>query len=165
MVKGIVINVHVFRSDTGRPITQGVVGFLYNTNPAIPMFKRVIAANVSFSSYRFAAEAGQTYRMVVDADGYTAATRTVTFPVSNPVDIVLTPSDKEFYNTTAAYSRTDWNALRVSRNLTLRSDSTIPALKLSEVRDSVLQIEYNFAPAPGSTNGWLEQPVKEAFQA
>src|SRR5207247_7947131 len=84
LVKGIVINGHVLRADTGRPITQGVVGFLYNTNPAIPTFKRVIAANVSFSSYRFAAEAGQTYKMVIDADGFAAATRTITFPVTNP---------------------------------------------------------------------------------
>ncbi|TLZ58795.1 MAG: hypothetical protein E6K16_08130, partial [Methanobacteriota archaeon] len=131
LVKGIVINGHVLRADTGRPITQGVVGFLYNTNPAIPTFKRVIAANVSFSSYRFAAEAGQTYKMVIDADGFAAATRTITFPVTNPVDIYLTPSDKEVYRTTATYSRTNWSAMSVYRNLTLRADSTIPSLKLS----------------------------------
>src|SRR2546426_3635388 len=163
LVKGIVITGHVFRSDTGRPIMQGVVGYLYNTNPAIPTFKRVIAANVSFSSYRFAAEAGQTYKMVVDADGFTAATRTITFPVSNPVDIFLAPSDKEVYRTTATYSKTDWNTLRVSRNLTLRPDSTIPALKLAEIRSLDLQIDYNFGTST-TTNGVRDPTEETAFK-
>ncbi len=170
LTRGIIIVGHAFRSDNFRRIDQGVVGFLYNVDRTWPAFRKVIEAQVVASLYTFYAEPGQTYRMVVDANGYKAATRTITTPLNppyagNPVDSFLAVSEKEVYRSTVSYAETNWSRMAVSRNLTLRSDSTLPALKLAEIRSLDLQIDYHFGLPNGTANGVRDAGENASFVA
>ncbi|OGS51324.1 MAG: hypothetical protein A3K65_02915 [Euryarchaeota archaeon RBG_16_68_12] len=152
---------HAIRSGGGF-VSAGLVGFLYNMNPAASLFRKVLSAKVQSSLYIFYAEPGQTYQMVIDADGYRAGTVTVvTSPgTSREVDMTLTPSLKEEYRTNVTYDDTDWNTpLTVARKFTLRPDSTIPGLLLPGIRSVALQIDYTL----GDKNGILTGPEAAAL--
>ncbi len=154
LLNGTIVVGHALLPGNQGVIRTGLAGYLYNTNPAAPAPKKVIGARIDNSQFIFYAEAGQTYRMVIDADGYKAFVTTITTPVPPTtymtIDAVLTPSPKEEYRSEIIYRETDWNNLTIYRNLTLRPDSTISGLDLDGIRSLELQVDYNF----GDKNGF-----------
>ena len=156
---GVTVSGHA-RDSAGRFISAGLTGTLYNTNPAV-LGAKVIQANVVGSLYTFNAPPG-TYRMVVDANGYTAADIGITLVSGSLVqNVVLTLSDREEYKTTVVYGTADWNNLTIYRNLTLNPDSTLAGLEPAALRDLRLQIDFTV----GNGNGVLEASEATAFEA
>ena len=145
----------VNRADHPAQPIAGLVGFLYNTNVNVPEFKKVLTAKVQGSLYIFYAEHSQSYRMVIDADGYRASETSVNTLAGTfqRIDVSLTPSLREEFKTRVTYGRADWTALWVNRSLTLRSDSSIPGLKFPEVRSLSLQIDYQLGNRDGILSG------------
>ena len=158
---GAVINGHAFRAGTGVVLRDGLVGYLYNTNPATDQFKKVIPAKIDNSLYTFNAEVGQTYIMVIDVNGFRASVSSPFVASSTLRDVSLTPSPPEEYRTEIAYNETNWNKIRIDRNLTLLPDSSIPGLDFPDLRSAALQIDYTLGDRDGVV---LEAAERTAFQ-
>lgn len=139
-------------------VSAGLQGVLLN--PSAPAAFRVIRAEVVDNQYTFRAPAG-TYTMIVDADGYRASISTHTLPVSGPVDVILSPSEKEEIRTTILYRAMDWNNLTIHRNGTLNADSSLSGLQPAGLRDLRLQVDFTL----GNRNGILEGSEQAAFDA
>jgi len=152
LLNGTIVVGHAFQPGNKGVIRQGLVGYLYNTNPVLSDFRKVIGARVEGSQYIFYAEPSQTYRMIIDADGYKASVALITTPASGYmiVNSTLTPSLKEEYRSEIIYRETDWNNLTIYRNLTLRPDSTIPGIDLDGIRSLEVQVDNYF----GNKNGF-----------
>ena len=151
LLNGTIVVGHAFQPGNQGVIRQGLVGYLYNTNPAISAFRKVIGARVEGSQYIFYAEPSQTYRMIIDADGYKASVSSVSTPASGYVIVnsILTPSLKEEYRAEVIYRELDWNNLTIYRNLTLRPDSTIPGIDLNGIRSLDIQVDNYFGNKDG----------------
>lgn len=142
---GIQVVGHAF-DENGGVVDKGLVAYLYNVDPSVPLAKKVLTSTVSGSLYTFYAYTG-VFRMIVDADGYQANVTTLDLssgqPPSGPVDVTLSVSDEEVYSTTVVYQGgSDWNNITVYRNLTLNADSQLPGLEMFSVRDIRMQIDY-----------------------
>ncbi len=158
---GAVITGHAFRSGTGVILRDGLVGYLYNTNPATPAFKKVIPARIQDSLYTFNAESGETYIMTIDVNGFRAhVSSPFVAPGTQPRDVFLTASSREEYRAEVTYDETNWNKIRIDRNLTLLPDSSIPSLDFPGIRSAALQIDYTL----GDKDGVLEAPERALFQ-
>ncbi len=170
LLNGTIVVGHAFQPGNRGVIRQGLVGYLYNRNTAVPEFRKVIGARVEGSQYIFYAEPSQDYRMIIDADGYRASVTLVTTPASGYmiVNSTLTPSSMEEYRAEVIFRETDWNNLSIYRNLTLRPDTTIPGLPLDGIRSLDIQVDNYFGnkdgfPVPGDytrtdltgLTGWL----------
>lgn len=159
---GLTITGHA-RDTQDRFISSGLVGWLYNTDPAANPANKAIRAAVTGALYTFHAPAG-TYIMVIDANNYGANRTTRTFAVSpgTPIDAVLANSDPEEYRTTVLYGTADWNNLTIYRNLTLNPDTTMAGLSPAGLRDLRLQVDYTL----GSTqDGDVTAAEEDAFRA
>ena len=152
LLTGVQVIGHAFRTGGGPPINTGVVGFLYNTKTTVSPFRKVITAKVQGSLYIFYAEAGQYYKMVIDADGYRASETFVSTAsgTAKEVDATLAVSLKEEYRTAVTYDDLDWNKVTVDRQLTLRPDSSVPGLLLPGIRSLGLQIDYTLGDRNGN---------------
>ncbi len=156
MPNGVQIYGHAFRTSGGPPITTGVVGYLYNMNPTVSPFRKVIQAKVQGSLYVFNAEDSQTYKMVIDADGYKSSEQQVsTAGVAQEIDAFLVPSLPESYKSVVTFSDTNWNQVWIKRQVVLRPDSSVPGLNLSVIRSLPLQIDYSL----GNKNGIPDEPL------
>jgi len=153
------------RSDRSGPVNTNVIGFLYN-RAAVSDFKKVVAAKVSGSLYQFYVEPSQSYRMVIDADGYKAVETLVTSPGSGAlrVDTYLTPSLREEYRTIVEYDHTNWSRVNISRKFVLRPDSTIPGLDLPGIRSLGLQIDYTIGNRDGVLQTTELNGLNNSFQ-
>jgi hypothetical protein len=159
MGTGVTVSGHA-RDSSGRFVTVGLTGTLYNTDPGVVAAK-VVRADIVGALYTFHAPPG-TYRMVVDANGYKATDIGITLTAGSVVqDVVLQDSDEERYETTVVYGTSDWNNLTIYRNLTLNPDSTLPGLQPTDLRDLRLQIDFTL----GDGNGALDATEATAFDA
>ena len=147
------------RDSSGRFISAGLVGWLYNLTAANNSGTKALAAVVSGSLYTFHAPAG-TYRMIVDANGYQAFETTLTLA---PTEIrsqdavlqVITPAAQD--QVTVLFGATDWNNLTVVRNLTLNADVPLAGLGPANLRDVRLQILYTLSGVKNAALGASEQ--------
>jgi len=138
----------------GFPLTVGVVAYLYNIANVSSSLKVINATVQAGGVFNFTAIPG-TYRMIVDANGYTASNTLFVVPSTSPgtfFDRVLTPSPSEVASSSFVVNRTDWNNLAVFRNLTLNADSSILGLGIPFIRSVVLQVDLTF----GNGNGTVE---------
>jgi len=150
------------KSIDNRPIQTGLVGVLYNQDPAVPRGARIVRGTSVGHQVTFRIPTG-SYWLMVDADGYAADISTQTFMGDTPVDLVLSPSSEERVDTTITYTGTGWEAIRIARNVRLNADSVLAALDHTELRNTELQIDL----AVGDGDGTLATtPVDEraAFQ-
>lgn len=164
LLAGVVI-VGLASSTEGPFVEDGLVGYLYNLNAAVPDFKKVIRAKVDGSKFTFYAYAG-TYRMMIDADGFAASTTTINVPATSPTtrfNRILSLSENETFETRIAISSPDWNRVTVWRNRTLNADSSIFGLSHPDIRNARLQIDLAFGDKEGNASvaealafqGWL----------
>ena len=140
------------RNTQNQFVSAGLTATLYRLD--VPKYNgsKLISAVVSGSLYTFYAPPG-SYRMVVDANGYSAYTQPLTLtgsPSTVSADATLTVSPQEPYLTTVLFGPRDWNNLTVDRNWTLNPDSTIPALSPVGFRDLRQQINFTFGNGMGS---------------
>ena len=161
LTAGVSIVGHAKNAD-GQFVKDGLTGWLYSPTDAKSSAAKVIPATVSDSLFNFSAPDG-TYRMVIDAKGYTASEQTVTIPSANPHDVVLQTSPQERFHTTVAFGPRDWNNFSVYRNYTLNPDSTLTGLSPAGFRDLRQQINYTFGDGTGS--GTVSASDVAAFKA
>ncbi len=153
------------RNSQGQFVTAGLVASLYNLGVPNANQSKVIQGVVSGSLYTIYAPAG-SYKLIVDANGYTAFEQAVSLtstPQTISADAVLSPSPKESYLTTVLFGRTDWNNLTVYRNWTLLPDSTVSGLFPVGLRDLRQQINFTFGNGAG--NGVVSAGDIAAFNA
>ena len=150
------------RNAAGQFLSAGLTGWLYSPSAAKFNGSKVIQATVNGSLFTFSAPAG-TYRMIVDADGYTAYDQPITLPTSNPHDVVLQTSPQEQYLTTISFGVRDWNNFTVYRNFTLNPDTTLPQLGPAGLRD--LRQQINFTLGNGAGSGTASAGDLAAFRA
>ncbi len=139
------------KNTQGQFLSAGLTGTLYNLVVPKSNTSKLIPAVVSGSLFTFYAPAG-TYRMVVDANGYSAYHRDITLsgpPTTIPADATLSPSPQEVYTTTVEFGRQDWNNITIYRNWTLNPDSSVPGLNPAGFRDLREQINYTFGNGAG----------------
>jgi len=166
LIAGVPIYGIARRADRPAVPPTGVVGFLYNTNPLVPEFRKVLTAKIQDSLYIFYAERNQYYKMVIDADGYKAKEVFVSTAsgAAQRIDSTLPLSLKEEYRTDVWFSPTNWSAVTIRQEQTLRPDSSIPGLKFPEIRSLSLQVDYergnkdgNLSDAEGNSfTAWLQ---------
>ena len=152
------------RNTQGQFVTAGLTATLYRLDVPSYNGSKVIQASVTGSLYTFYAPTG-TYRMVVDANGYTAYEKwlSLTAPSTVSADALLAPSPQENYLTTVLFGAQDWNHLIIYRNWTLHPDSTVPGLNPSGFRDLRQQINFTFGNGAG--NGTVSANDIAAFNA
>ncbi len=140
------------RNTQGQFVTAGLVATLYNLGVPNSNQSKVINGVVSGSLYTIYAPAG-SYKLIVDANGYTAFEQAVTLtttPQTISADATLAPSAQEKYLTTVLFGRTDWNNLTIYRNWTLLPDSTVTGLFPAGLRDLRQQINFTFGNGAGN---------------
>ncbi len=149
----------------GSFVEEGLVAHLYNIDVGTADSKRLIAANVSGSSYTFYAYTGN-FTLIVDADGKAANVTDLLYvhpgmtPAERRIDRVLGLSPEERVDLRIEYVQDNWNDLSLRRTLNLNNDSGIPGLPLSNLRHLRLQIDANF----GNKNGVLEASEIDLFR-
>ena len=138
------------------PITDGLAGILYSldANAIVKNGSRIVTGTVNSGSNTVTFRpAPGSYRMVVDADGYTAHVGDHNLAVSQVFNFVLDPSPEERVDAVLRYNNNDWNDLTIYRNLTLREDSAVPGLEQPEVRNAALQIDIGVGDGDGNLTG------------
>ncbi len=151
------------RNTLGQFLSSGLTATLYRLGVPSSNGSKLIQASTTGSLYTFYAPAGN-YRMVVDANGYTAYEKYLTLSLSNPTvsaNATLSPSPQEKYLTTVLFGAQDWNHIMIYRNWTLLPDSTVPGLSPAGFRDLREQINYTFGNGEG--NGTVSANDISAF--
>ena len=152
------------KNTAGQFVSAGLTATMYRLDVPSYNASKLIRASVSGSLYTFYVPTG-IYRMVVDANGYTAYEKwlDLTTPTTVAADALLAPSPKENYLTTVLYPPQDWNTITIYRNWTLHPDSTVPGLAPTGFRDVRQQINFTFGNGAG--NGTVSANDIAAFTA
>lgn len=148
------------RNSAGQFVSAGLVAWLYNPALSTDSAYRLVPGVVNGSLYDFHVPSGTAYRLIVDANGYTAMTASVTAGTTpNPVDVNLPTAPQALFHTDVVFGPKDWNNFTVFRNLTLNPDSPFPFLAPTNLRDLRLQIDATF----GNGDGVLDSTEATAF--
>ena len=139
--------------------SQGLTGVLINTAPPNPEL-RILPGVVQDNQVSFFAGNG-AYRMIVDANGKTAHSQSVTVAGANQTIVIqLNDSPQELFRTTVTFNSNDWNDITVTRDMTLLEDSAFPGLPNAELRNVRWQVDLFLKMTP---DGALDLVEETAF--
>ncbi len=156
MTTGVTVVGHA-RDSSGRFVSAGLVGWLYNLTAANNSGTKVLPAFASGSQYTFHAPAG-SYRMIIDANGYQASNTPVSLiSGTKTIDAILQTAPADLDQVTVLFGAKDWNNQTVYRNLTLNPDTSMSGLSPTNLRDLRLQILYTLSGVKNDVLGATEQ--------
>jgi hypothetical protein len=151
------------RNWDGSELLNNVVAYLLNTDPSIPMIKRLMKSDAGGSNFAFDAYAG-TYLLCVDADDGAARMETITI---NPTDTGYSNDDYRLENqtqrveqVTVAYGA-DINSFTLASDTAWSYDEPYNGLPFADVGSLRMQIDLNTAVPDGA----LDQTEIDDFVA
>lgn len=135
------------RNWDGSELLENVVAYLLNTDPTIPMIKRLMKSDTGGSNFAFDAYAG-TYLLCVDADNGDSRMETITI---EPTDIGYSNDDFRLENQTQRLEEValtfgaDMNSFALASDTAWSYDEPYNGLPYSDVGSLRMQIDLNSA--------------------
>jgi PKD repeat protein len=157
LTPAIVINGWV-TDDISSSAVDNVRAYMFCINPAIPNSIKLLEADVSGSYYKFDAYP-DSFKLIVDADGYEAQILDIVVTTDAVYDFSLSLSNEELVDTSIGFVADDWNNITVYKNLTLNLDSHLPSLGTASLGSLELEIDLTV----GDGNGVLDPGEETAF--
>ena len=129
-----------------------IIGYLYNTNPAVPSEKRVIRSATSDSKARFDAYAGN-WVLVIDGKDTDPYVNTGVVVVASNIDVSRTLNAQNQSSERIWVNMTSWNALTIHVNSVWKADIPYFGLDYADIGCLRAQVDLALGDADGLIDG------------